>query len=573
MTGEKFVLPVVQDHNRGWGPAQIPEEFADVPYAPFSKSDRLGKIADWSVPAGGQDGYYDRRDGEYRRRRFGQQQEAFGAGLASVFSYSVAGEDEDFTTVDRSSTTQKKTGGRTTRGGRGGARGGFGWQARGGGARRDGRGGYQGPRRRFGGYNDKPVRIRESSVQIGEDWRVIEELDFPRMTKLYYEVEEAEDLSANGTLNYFDKQNDRVSTKAEKTLQQIDRNFLNVTSSEDPVLLDLAAKDNSEGTTIYATDNILAALMASTRAVYSFDIVISKQDGKIFFDKRDGGAFDFLSVNENAADPPMESPDKDNINTPQALAMEATYINRNFSQQVLKDNEKVEFKQPNPFVDPNAPEPTPSLAYRYRKWDLGDNIHLVARTQIDTVVQHSGVNNQQFVGPLAPRNASHSTSDSLLVNVKALNEFDSRATGSGAAPDWRQKLDSQRGAVMATELKNNGNKIARWTLEALLAGVDQLRLGFVSRANPKDRTRHVILGTSTLKPKDLAQQMNVSVGNAWGILKMFADFCVNNLEDGKFVLVKDPNKALLRLYAVPEDAFDEGEEMGEHMSEIPGEDE
>ena len=38
-----------------------------------------------------------------------------------------------------------------------------------------------------------------------------------------------------------------------------------------------------------------------------------------------------------------------------------------------------------------------------------------------------------------------------------------------AGVDWRQKLENQRGAVLATELKNNANKIAKWTAAALVA--------------------------------------------------------------------------------------------------------
>lgn len=45
--------------------------------------------------------------------------------------------------------------------------------------------------------------------------------------------------------------------------------------------------------------------------------------------------------------------------------------------------------------------------------------------------------------------------------------------------DWRQKLDSQRGAVLATELKNNSYKLARWTCCAMLAGSEYLKLGYV----------------------------------------------------------------------------------------------
>ena len=50
----------------------------------------------------------------------------------------------------------------------------------------------------------------------------------------------------------------------------------------------------------------------------------------------------------------------------------------------------------------------------------------------------------------------------LTTLVKALNEFDSKVTGI----DWRLKIETQRGAVIANELKNNANKLAKWTAMA-----------------------------------------------------------------------------------------------------------
>ena len=32
----------------GWGPCELPDAFKDMPYQPFSKSDRMGKISDWT---------------------------------------------------------------------------------------------------------------------------------------------------------------------------------------------------------------------------------------------------------------------------------------------------------------------------------------------------------------------------------------------------------------------------------------------------------------------------------------------------------------------------------------------
>ena len=61
--------------------------------------------------------------------------------------------------------------------------------------------------------------------------------------------------------------------------------------------------------------------------------------------------------------------------------------------------------------------------------------------------------------------------------------------------DWRKRLESQRGAVLAFETKNNKNKMAKWTASALLAGADMIKLGYVSRSVPRDNTTHIIRGT------------------------------------------------------------------------------
>lgn len=48
----KFCVPVVGDNPEGWGPMEEPAHLKHVPYAPFSKSEKLGKIADFIQPGG-----------------------------------------------------------------------------------------------------------------------------------------------------------------------------------------------------------------------------------------------------------------------------------------------------------------------------------------------------------------------------------------------------------------------------------------------------------------------------------------------------------------------------------------
>ena len=89
--------------------------------------------------------------------------------------------------------------------------------------------------------------------------------------------------------------------------------------------------------------------------------------------------------------------------------------------------------------------------------------------------------------------------------------------------DWRQKLDTQRGAVLANELKNNACKLAKWTVQSILAGADNLKFGYVTRYNVKDSSRHVILGTQKFNPVEFGQQINLNMDNAWGVVRCILD--------------------------------------------------
>jgi hypothetical protein len=40
----KFTPPVIHDNETGWGPTGTPDQFKDMPYQPFAKGDRLGKV-------------------------------------------------------------------------------------------------------------------------------------------------------------------------------------------------------------------------------------------------------------------------------------------------------------------------------------------------------------------------------------------------------------------------------------------------------------------------------------------------------------------------------------------------
>ncbi|CAG8593780.1 20083_t:CDS:10 [Dentiscutata erythropus] len=557
-----FKLPEIIDNENGWGPspAMLPEKFRDIPYAPYSKADKLGRIADWSAPEQKEKETAGRTRASYRYR---DQYTAYGYGASSAFTYTHAEDEASFSVVDNRSAAQKKASYRTTGGtkSRPGTRNPQ-RQQRNGQYQRlgmTGRGATGNKasavnvRRRFGWKDyDKPQRARDASVNVGPEWQVLEEIEFNRLSKLNLDVDEGEDISSHGFLYYYDKSHDRVNTKTEKPLLPNERVRYFITTSKDPIIEQLAKDDEA---TVFATDAILSLLMCAPRSVYPWDIVINRIGNKLYFDKR---ANDYVTVNENAADPPVETGDKDNINSPTALSLEATIINHCFTMQVVNESDKYEFEKSNPFASSDDLEFMTPCAYRYRRFDLGiseeEDVRLIVRTQLDSAVK-------------TPAGDS-------FITIKALNEFDSRSQGAGGALDWRQKLDTQRGAVVATEMKNNSCKLARWAVQSILAGADQMKLGYVSRANPKDNRRHVILGTQYYKPRDFSAQMNMSVSNGWGIVRTVIDLCMK-LPEGRYVLLKDPNKPVVRLYSVPPNTFesedpilDEGDELEEDEDDV-----
>lgn len=383
---------------------------------------------------------------------------------------------------------------------------------------------------------------RDASVAVQESWEVLEEMDFVRLAKLKLpDVAEPVDVYTCGELFHYDKSFDRVTVKTEKPLKRFDKEFPKVTTTDDPIIRKLARELKTSQCTVHATDSILATLMCCTRSQYSWDIIVQRiGKNKLIFDKRDKSSFDLLTVSETANEPPQD----EGMNSPINLAMEATYINHNFSQQVLKSGgESYRFKNGNPFVEGDDSN-IASLGYRYRKWSLGNNIELIARTEHDAVM-------------------TGSNGETAFINVKTLNEWDHRCCNG---VDWRRKLDSQRGSILATELKNNSCKLAKWTMCALLAGSEYMKMGYVSRYNIQDSNKHVIIGTQQFIPKEFAAQINLSVPNAWGILRCIIDLCLKQ-DPGKYLLMKDPNKSVVRLYKLPDGTFSSDEESSDEETE------
>ncbi|KAI9824201.1 MAG: hypothetical protein M1832_002007, partial [Thelocarpon impressellum] len=114
--------------DESWGPATTADTALDgVPYAPYSKGDKLGRMADWTSE--GKDGR-DGRGGRQAYNRSYRDQQVYGAGTSSLFAVQLAEDESSFSVVSNERTSTKTRGfgrgggtvfrGRGQRGDRGG---------------------------------------------------------------------------------------------------------------------------------------------------------------------------------------------------------------------------------------------------------------------------------------------------------------------------------------------------------------------------------------------------------------------------------------------------------------------
>jgi translation initiation factor 3 subunit D len=434
-----------------WGPPSkeisIGLKELGIPYAPYAKADRFGKIADWigpvarqqtqprmrpnalipgtglgtgasstqpaatarpGQPSMGASDDSDQPDSEYTfvdtrpaPRTKGWQQRGAGRAQSGRFPPGSSGRSQQGPQPQSGAAAVAATGAWGS--GPPGQRG-----AGGGAGRGDGRG--RGQQQQQGGRGFQGDRRENAvqyspSVEVRPEWNVLEQVQLSQLTKLSYDVKEAEDLKTCGRLRKYNKVLDRITPRAERRLQRFQGvEFPNPTASDDPYLQELS--DLDEGS-VFITDSVLAAIMCATRSVFSWDIVITKSGSKLWFDKRRKSKFEQLTVHETAQLGSQLEEGYDSINRVQPLCEEATITNANFSQMALDENSPVqELEDEAPFIDASKRDNTAPKAYRYRRWKLEEGVSVVVRTEIDCLCELRG--------------------EDVYSLAKSVNEFDPR---------------------------------------------------------------------------------------------------------------------------------------------------
>ena len=427
-----------------------------------------------------------------------------------------------------------------------------------------------------GGPSNIVKGIRDWSTPIKPEYNLMTELNLAQLgrhkttaAKVDWFVSdgskiEYESLLTCGELCMYEKSFDKVSPRQPKILAKADNvNFYNVSTGQDPVMEELitraiAAAAETSSIMVACTDQVLSTLMTANRSIYSWDLIITRNGNTILIDKRDSSPLDFQSVWENAS--PNDLPQFDEnidphlqINSPVKLGIEATAINQHLSQQVISADHCEEMEYPNPFEDEDQETPAAKGVYIYRK------------AFVPAAANGTG-RDWNFI---IRGEANAKLEDGKLVSIKGFNEFDSKTTC------WRDHLEKGREtAVFATEMKNNSFKLARWLSSASVAGVEVMKVGFVSRTNMDDPWNHSLLSVQTHNVADLMNQTAMSTQTLWSSVCQILNVIVQDEQVvGRYLVAKDPAKPAIGLYQIPWEEFEEEDEDNLEDEEIEDEDE
>lgn len=328
-------------------------------------------------------------------------------------------------------------------------------------------------------------------------------------------------------------------------------------------MVDLIEQNKAD---IFTTDVIAAALMASNKSNYSFDVEIKKFGDKIFIDKRvdeideihnvqQDNILDFDTVCETSLD--HQPFDDDNINGIWPLMKEAKKINNSFLHNALsKDFTKIRtLEDENPFIEDEGQVAT-RTGYHYNIWKIQEANEEQGRKEIKICIR-CNVHAHNNVTKLDGEGVE-------TMNIYTLFEHNQSIS------NWRENVDKNLIPCLNKEIQNNGFKISRWLIQSIIAKVDFIKFAFVSRKNFEDDKKHVVLATHTVGTLGWAKQLNMQMEEMWKKLRYTINLIQdsekdNESETAEFILLKDLQKQSFRLYKKDNDGDDEDEEEEEQI--------
>lgn len=443
---------------------------------------------------------------------------------------------------------------------------------------------------------------RVLSCQIQKDWKLLEEIDFGRLSKLSLSVPRSIRSSratyggsAKSSMAKFDENEkfdveenvisvisshdssklplydsrlaERLTPRTERTVSVSelttsssavgDKSGQSIDSKMFPPLSEELQRETVAHTTIYTSAPIASLLMASPHTVIPWDIIVrvteDESDGsRIVILEAGSSSLSKAHVHETAIFKPAPISGTSNWSQQQqAVTAQQTKMSKKLEELTL-ENSNLSYLLPEILSSLQGNSASASAAA-----DVDSCPEQPQRqsSQRHTMVSLGDGYFLRLVGDVdAVCSSSKGTNagaagEEESVLVSSLLECNTTNTSiSAGSHGWRQKLDNQRGALLVQEFRDNTAYLARKAYQSLVMDVDRVAIGWFSRSSVADK--HGLLAVQEYSPEEMVTQMNLNVENAFGILRALVDL-FGKLPVGKeFRLLRDANRPLLKLYQV-----------------------
>ena len=323
--------------------------------------------------------------------------------------------------------------------------------------------------------------MREPSYEIRPEWPTLLHLSKQRFDKLpaltpgrLGTCEEA------GQLHSFNMQFERVRVNKPRKIPAHEGSWTETSIIDDEIIQEVAREGKAN---VFISDEAAAAIMCSTKTVYSWDVCIKKFKNMIFIDKRDEeGAqnmLDMQTVAETAL-PDYTPIDDDTINGVRQLMKETAKIHLDMLQAAQeKKFQKLDRDDPHEEAEDQK---MLRLGYKYKLFKLDEGMTVCIRCS-----------NHFF----------NEASTEGLSNLFVLLEWKVKRQG------WTKDLDQMTMVMLNKEITDNASKFNRWTMQSILAGVDKMRFAFVQRTDIDSSKSHKVIGFANVNPTAFAGQINL----------------------------------------------------------------
>ena len=248
-------------NKNGWGPRKetleqcVPKDFLMKPYAPFSKGEKLGRIADFTYKS------------QYAKQDKGNFQDSGEFHIVDTADTKTVRKSWRRKRVNNNYRPRAKPGNTTANNASKSTR-------------ASGNSRFNRRRQKWKERLYRPREARQyiqyqSSVKIGTEWEIVEQFELKDLAKLLAPAPtKTEDLKWCGHVEFVDQKYENITVAKKKNLERIDnRIFFNVSTTDDENIEEFAHAGKGN---VFATDMLMAHLMACARSVRPWDMIIQR---------------------------------------------------------------------------------------------------------------------------------------------------------------------------------------------------------------------------------------------------------------------------------------------------------